>query len=425
MVRKYECSGCGGELTYKPGTNEAICARCGKKVLISKLDVDLAQGIFAGKLGPESTDTSGAGSTAGAIKCPSCGATIPTDVYTSASVCKYCQSPILIESQLVADYKPSRIVPFSIDKKEAQKKFRDWSKKGTLTPNEFKSNAIMDKVKGVYVPFWLYNYDVNVEMIASCENKRTTREGNVERETTETYSVERSTHGEFDMVPQSASLNIPAGQMRIVEPFDYEKMTAFSMPYLSGFEAEKYARTDADMREEVKEELREVAFSKTEDTITGYDSVHVETKNAAFTKEQTEYVLMPVYTLDYTFHGKKYPIYMNGQTGKIAGSLPTDKLKAFLLFVIATLIPFTICAFISLAFIHEWNFGGAFSKSWIWGIIALIIGGIALLIGKGNQSGFGAFGRAAYLDGGKMQVLSASDRLLKTTTKARTLEEKK
>lgn len=425
MVRKYECPGCGGELTYKPGTNDASCQRCGNKVTISQLDANLMQGIFSGKLGPESSDTSGAGPAAGSIKCPSCGATLPTDIYSSAVVCKYCQSPVIIESQIQADYKPSRIVPFAIDKKEAQKKFREWSKKGSLTPNEFKSNAIMDKVKGIYVPFWLYDYEVNVEMTATCENKHTTREGNVERETTDTYSVERSTQGDFEMVPKAASLNIPADQMRIVEPFDYEKMTAFSMPYLSGFEAEKYARTEADMREEVKEELREVAFSKTEATITGYDDVHVDSKSAAFTKEHTEYVLMPVYTLDYSFRGKKYPIYMNGQTGKIAGALPTDKLKAFLLFIIATLIPFTICGLISLIFIHEGNFGGAFSKSWIWGIIALIIGGIALLIGKGNQQGFGKFGRAAYLKDGKVQVLSSSDRLVKSTTKARTIEEKK
>ena len=61
MVRSYQCSGCGSAILYNPGTNENICPKCGKKEPISALNANLLNGSFAGKIGPESSDTSGTG----------------------------------------------------------------------------------------------------------------------------------------------------------------------------------------------------------------------------------------------------------------------------------------------------------------------------------------------------------------------------
>lgn len=422
MIRTYTCDGCGGELVYRAGSDEAKCARCGKAIPISALNVNLEAGKFSGKIGPETQSTAGDGTVT--RKCASCGADLPTGDYTAATVCKYCGSPAIVESQIEGDYRPTRVVPFEFDKKEAQKKFMAWSKKGALTPTDFKQNAIMNQLKCVYVPFWLYDYEVNVEMTAEAENKRTEKDGNTEREIVEIYDVTRNTHGKYNQVPVAASNDIPADEMRILEPYDYSKLREFSMPYLAGYQAEKYAKTDVDLRDDLKEDLKKDAIDATEDTITGYNRVTVKDASAVMFNEQTEYVMMPVYTIDYSFKGKKFPIYMNGQTGKIAGALPTSGLKAFLFFVIAVAIVSVICGLISVLLIHKMDFLAAIQKSWIWGIIALIIGGIATLIARGNQSGFGKYSRRKYLEDEKVIVIQGNDRFVSRSVSTKTVDKK-
>lgn len=420
MVRTFQCDGCGSSIAYKPGTNETACPKCGKRVNVSTWNVNMVNGTFSGKLGPESNDTSGAG--VGTVKCPACGGELNATEFTSATVCPYCESAAIIESNLQADYKPSRIVPFGFNKEDAKKKFKNWSKKGLLTPGDFKTDVVMNQVQGIYMPYWLFSYDVNVEMQAETENKTTERDGDTEKEITETYRVERNTMAHYESVPYGASNDTPGEPMAIIEPFEYEKMTDFSTPYLVGFEGEKHARLDSDIRSEAKKELEEDAFAATKETITGYDNVNVEMQEATFSHEKTEYVLMPVYKLDYQFRGKKFPIYMNGQTGKIAGKLPTSKLRGLAYFGAALGIVALICALISILLIHKGNFGEAITRWWVWLIIGFIIGGIAFLITKGKQSGFGRYSRRNYMEGKKVTILSKNDRLVNTQTVAHKIE---
>ena len=80
--------------------------------------------------------------------------------------------------------------------------------------------------------------------------------------------------------------------------------------------------------------LREDIISAAIGTIAGYDDVQPARADVEFSNEKTEYVMLPVWTLNYTYKGKKYPIYMNGATGKIDGVLPTSSGKVFALFAI-------------------------------------------------------------------------------------------
>ena len=41
------------------------------------------------------------------------------------------------------------------------------------------------------------------------------------------------------------------------------------------------------------------------------------------------YGLLPVWKYDYTYKGKEYPFYVNGQTGKLVGIAPISKAKVW------------------------------------------------------------------------------------------------
>ncbi len=48
--------------------------------------------------------------------------------------------------------------------------------------------------------------------------------------------------------------------------------------------------------------------------------------------KKTEYVLLPVWVINYEYKGQHYTFAMNGQTGKMVGVLPVSKAKAGIMF---------------------------------------------------------------------------------------------
>ena len=340
MVQIYKCPGCGGELVYESGTDRMVCPHCGRTVEISELEEKKEAGTATGLSGEEQQDNAGTGLKE--FKCPSCGAAIVTDEHTSATFCSFCGNPTLIESRLSGDFKPSRLIPFAFDKKQAQTNFKTWKGTGKLTPGKFKSNATMEKVSGMYIPCWLYSYTANAAITGEGRNVRTSQSGDTETVTTDHYNVARVIKADYENVPHDASDSMPDDSMSILEPFDYTGLREFAMPYLSGFAAERYTYTAEQLEPEVKKELEEDIVKAGIAAITEYSSFELQDKAVQFTNPNYEYVLMPIWTLIFEYAGKKYPLYMNGQTGKIDGQLPISKVRLLIVFLLSFGIVFLI-----------------------------------------------------------------------------------
>lgn len=198
----------------------------------------------------------------------------------------------------------------------------------------------MDKVTGVYVPYWLYSYSCEADIFAEGTRTRI-MEGQKERVImTDHFNVQRTSSAQYRGLPYEASTKIPEETMAVLEPFDYDKLTDFSFPYLAGFQAEKYHFPASEMQERAREAVRQDLINAAVADIDGYESVSLLNANVRFLQEQADYALLPVWTLNYEYMGKNYPLYMNGQSGEIDGELPTSKFKLFLRFAIAFLICF-------------------------------------------------------------------------------------
>ena len=340
MIRVYKCPSCGSELIYDGGTDSLKCPHCGTTVTVSELEAKTDAGETTGLTGQETADNAGNGIRE--FKCPSCGANLVTDEHTAATFCSFCGSPTLIEGRLSGEFKPNRVIPFAFDKKQAQQNFRSWTGTGRLTPSSFKSQAVMDKVTGVYVPYWLYSYDMEADITAEAENVRAEIIGDTEYIHTDHFLLDRTTNGEYRNVPHDASEKMPDESMDILAPYDFSKMVDFAMPYLSGFMAEKY-NADAEAYEgDVKSELQSDFAAISHDMLDGYEAINVTNTDVRFNNPKIEYVMLPVWTLNYEYGGKKYPLYMNGQTGKIDGELPISKAKTAALFAGAFVVCFLI-----------------------------------------------------------------------------------
>ena len=66
--------------------------------------------------------------------------------------------------QVSGALKPDYVIPFKIDKKAAKEALQRHYKGKKLLPKIFKKENHIDEIKGVYVPFWLFDADADADI---------------------------------------------------------------------------------------------------------------------------------------------------------------------------------------------------------------------------------------------------------------------
>ena len=167
--------------------------------------------------------------------CPNCGAEIVTDPTTAATECYYCQSPVVLSERVSGEYLPQEIIPFAIDRKKAEEIFLKNMKKKKFVPRGFFSAKQIEKMSGVYFPYWMVDWRGDAAMEAEATKVRTWRTGDTEYTETQFYRVYREGNVEFDDMPKIALQKANRKLVEGVQPYDQKAAKQFSMGYLSGF----------------------------------------------------------------------------------------------------------------------------------------------------------------------------------------------
>ncbi len=329
MVGTYKCPGCGAPIEFTAGTGKLVCNYCGTHVSVDQMNEETDK--FQCEVESLEKEDKQYGDF-DAFKCSNCGAEILTDDNTSATNCSYCGSPAILRERLTGQLMPDTVIPFRTNKEDAKNKYRSWIKTGILTPSAFKREATINEIKGIYVPFWLYDFNCHVQMDASAEKVRRERKGDTEYTHTSHYHISRDMKDRYERIPADASEKMPDDIMDKLEPFDYRELTKFEMPYLSGFNSEKFTYTQEEMNIRAERRARQYAYEECVNSISGYASVRVMHSNVNLQRTKAEYSLLPVWMLNYTYKGKNYFFAINGQTGRIVGKLPSSKGRAAALF---------------------------------------------------------------------------------------------
>lgn len=310
MVLVYKCPSCGSNMVFDSESQKLVCPHCSTSKSVEEMDNKQEDNKMEMK----------------SFQCPTCGAELVTDMTTTATFCNYCGNSALIENRIMQD-KPAAIIPFSVSKDEAVEAYLKWCKKGLLTPKSFTSKNTIEKISGIYVPFWIYDYDTEVSLRADCTRVRVERRGDTEYVHTDHFDVYREVKTTYNKVPADASEKMEDGIMDKLEPFNYESLKQFEMPYLSGFLSEKYTYKSNEMKERVEKRIHSYATEAARNTINGYATTTVLYENVSLYQKESKYVLLPVWILNYRYLGKNFVFAMNGQTGKVVGDLPISKQK--------------------------------------------------------------------------------------------------
>lgn len=331
----YKCINCGGPLVFKAETQNWTCDYCLSEFTEQEVKafINKEQSSIESMMGDEALqqkkelDQEFEEKAVGFI-CNSCGAEIVTDDTTAATFCYFCHNPTIIPRSLEGEFRPKKVIPFKLNREKATELFVNWCKRKPLLPKYFTSTSQLEKLTGIYVPFWLFDCNSNGEVDGEATKVRIYTRGDTRYTETRFYHVKREGKASFKAVPTDGSKKMDDELMTILEPYHYEDLTDFSMSYLSGYLAEKYDMDQNAVYGRVSEIVRNNMGSLLRETIEGYSSVCIQHSNVQLKDVDATYVLLPVWVFTYQFKGKTYLFAMNGQTGKIAGRLPISMGRA-------------------------------------------------------------------------------------------------
>ena len=348
QVTNYQCPACTGPLHFVGASGKLECDYCGSSYEVAEIEAlyaekeEKAAAVTEAERQKEQQqaagnewDTSGLDDDWGneiegmkVYSCPSCGAELICEETTAATACPYCGNPTVVPGQFSGALKPDYVIPFKLDKDAALGILKNHYKGKFFMPNEFKKKNTVDKIQGVYVPFWLFDGEAEGTVEFAAEKVTVTRRGKEEITQTQHFRALRGGRLKFEKVPVDASTKMPDDYMDSIEPFDYAELKPFSTAYLPGYLADKY---DVDANSSISranERIKKSTEQAFRSTVQGYVTVTPEFSSVQLKNGSAKYALYPVWILNTTWEGKKYIFAMNGQTGKFVGDLPMDK-KAY------------------------------------------------------------------------------------------------
>lgn len=345
-TNNYKCPACGGGLIFSPKTGKVTCEYCDSSYTVEEIESKNKVEETADSGGQEkeadignegaewSTDSLSSewGSESGSMKeysCPSCGASIICDKTTAATKCPYCDNPAIMEKQFSGALKPNCVIPFAITKKEAVARLGDFYKNKKFLPKLFSDKNHLEETKGIYVPFWFFDGKTEGSAVFRTTTTSRSRRGNTETITTRHFECERTGSLDFESIPVDASKKMPDDLMDSLEPFDFSAMKDFSTAYLPGYLADKFDDTIEECTPRAERRCSESFVSSLRASVSGYDSVSLKQSNITFRNGKVRYGLVPVWLLYTKYNGERFLFAVNGQTGKVAGTLPAGKSEVF------------------------------------------------------------------------------------------------
>ena len=231
-------------------------------------------------------------------ECKTCGGEVVAQRTTMATVCPYCGEAVSVTTKSIGEFRPERVIPFAKEKKEIVQVFKDYVNKSFLTPSAFKKDNIVEKIQGVFVPFYLHTVEDRAQHVLRGEKLTHRRQGNDRVTIHKVYSLHIDADGKFDKIPTDAAAGFENELMDALEPFVYKDLQSYNPAFMAGYLAEQKDEELVSLQVRAKERCETGMTNKAREAFSSY--------SALVTVSQ------------------KYKFAINGQTGKIVGKLPVD-----------------------------------------------------------------------------------------------------
>lgn len=331
-VTNYKCPNCTGPLHFAEGTDVLKCDYCESTFTLAEVEAMMASKTEAAQQAHEAaqqeqpqTDWDEVRDGVKAYNCPSCSAQLILPDTTAASCCPYCGNPTIVPGKLSGSRRPDFVIPFQLSKEAALEALKKHYRGKPLLPKAFSEENHIEKIQGVYVPFWLFDAGAsgNFTFNATRTHMHSTPTENITE--TDHYLLTRAGTMEFSRIPADASRAMPDALMDAIEPFDYGHLKPFALSYLPGFLADRYDVSQSEVFGRIRTRCEGTFSSAIQATTAGYATCVPVRRDVHITPRNVKYAMLPVWLLATRWNGKSFLFAMNGQTGRLVGDLPIDK----------------------------------------------------------------------------------------------------
>jgi len=312
----YECPNCGGNLTFDIGRQKLYCEFCGTETdpyhfnkEKDALETEAPSGEYEVTV----------------FTCPQCGGEIISEDTTAVTFCSFCGGSTILDSRIRKERRPVSIIPFTKTKEDCRVSYGKMLRRAIFAPKELKDEALIEKFRGIYMPYWVYSFEKKGPVTFPGEKSR--RRGDYR--ITEHYRLDCEIEEMYRGLAYDASSTFSDSLSSAIGPFDLREGKPFTPAFLSGFYAdtsdvEQYVYLD-EAQEMVEQDARG-RLSRDPVCVKyhagqGYafrDAVHPS-------KRDIELAMLPVWFLSYRNGDRVSYAVVNGQTGKAAADLPVDE----------------------------------------------------------------------------------------------------
>lgn len=326
-VLEYKCPCCNAGLVFGSNTQQLTCEYCG-----NTFDIDTVKAFndsgeqnteeFQWDDQPKQEWAEEERQAMHAFQCPACGGEILTDENTAATFCPYCDNPTIMPSRLSGGLKPDAVLPFQTSKEDAKAAFLRLCKGKPLLPKGFTAEQRLEKITGIYVPFWLYDCSADYTGSYKATRIHTWSDSQYNYTKTDHFLLRRGAEANFQGIPMDGSSKMDDTFMESIEPYDYGQLIDFDMAYLTGFLADKYDVPSENGEARIRQRVDNAVEDELQSSLIGYATVIPTSRQLQIRHSKARYALLPVWILNTQYRGKIYTFAMNGQTGKMTGSFP-------------------------------------------------------------------------------------------------------
>ena len=332
VVRRYVCPQCGGRMAYEAAERQLTCESCGNhrfgQAAAQPKVLSVEEQDFLAAL-PTAKAQCWQLATMRAINCQGCGATFTLPPLDLTGECPFCGSPHVVETIASNDLiQPEGVLPFQFDVDTVLDHIHQWLKQQPARspkraqPVTTSRPITTSRPWGVYLPYW--TFDLDGEIYWRDWARRTINF--LEQE----HVWELHIHSIFyDDLLVPASYSSYPGLLREVADFDTHTLQPYSSDFLADWPAEVYqvslaAASLAARQRAVAEARQHVTRRVNPLDDLGFDTSHVKVLSYKL-------VLLPVWLSSYEQNGQRYPIMVNGQTGKVSGEVPLSGFQKFMI----------------------------------------------------------------------------------------------
>jgi hypothetical protein len=342
-LEKHPCPACGAQAEWNPGKQKLVCPFCGTESpytvsasgAIEELDL-----VRALREMPD--DARGWQMEQSTVQCQSCKA---VSVFAAGRVgqrCEFCGSPALLPyEEIKSPIRPQSLLAFRVAEPAVREQIRRWYKSKWLAPGSLKSRALVDTVKGVYIPYWTFDAQVVCPWEADAGHYYYTTEtyrdnkGNMQTRQVRHVRWEPASgvvEHFFDDEPVPGTRGVNHALLREVEPFPTNELVGYDTSYLSGFVVEHYQVVLLEAAQASEAAMHEKLEALCAAEVPG-DTYQNLVIHPTFSARTFKHILVPIWLLTYTYGARVFHVLVNGATGRMAGEYPKSFWKVFFLVV--------------------------------------------------------------------------------------------